>query len=57
MTKDPIYHYMKKEELIFKIISDGKVIASFLKESDRDLCLDLLQSTYEDCIFESSDGE
>ncbi len=38
----------------FKIICEGRYIALFLNESDRDLCLDILRQTYEDCVFEAS---
>lgn len=35
----------------FKIYINGKCIAEFLNEIDRDDCLDFLQDKYEDCVF------
>ena len=35
----------------YTIICNGIIIASFKNESDRDLCMDFLQDTYEDSSF------
>jgi hypothetical protein len=35
----------------YQIHCDGKVIAAFLNESDRDLCFDALCEAYDDCVF------
>ena len=45
----------KEVDMKFKITSKGKVIAIFLFESDRDICLDALREAYEDVIFEAKD--
>ena len=41
----------RRNKMEYKIYCNGKLIAQFVNESDRDLCLDLLERVYEDCIF------
>ncbi len=41
--------------LRYKILCDGKLIASFLNPSDRDLCMGTLEETYDDSIFKPKD--
>jgi hypothetical protein len=41
----------------YAIYSKGKAIAKFLNKGDRDLCLGVLQETYQDCEFEALDLE
>lgn len=41
--------------LLYKIYSNGKLIAAFLTESDRDWCLDAFAAMYDDCTFEAGD--
>ncbi len=41
----------------YKICSDGRVIASFVNASDRDLCLSALRDEYPDCDFEAIGDE
>ena len=41
-----------KTELKYKITDkNGKVLAAFLNQSDRNLCLDEMQAVYEDAVF------
>ena len=37
--------------LKYVIVNNKKVIAAFLTESDRNLCIGALQNTYEDATF------
>ena len=39
----------------FKIVCNGIVIGIFLSETDRDLGMDILTTTYDDCTFEAQD--
>lgn len=41
------------ESMRYLIVSNGDVIAMFVNESDRDLCLEVLQEEYPDCEFEA----
>lgn len=41
----------------YHIEYNGRKIASFLFESDRDYCLDDLQGRYPDCVLISTEGE
>ena len=40
----------------YVIICNGKEIAKFLHESDRDLCLGLLKETYDDVDLEAAEA-
>jgi hypothetical protein len=39
----------------FKIISNGKVIAEFVNQTDRDLCIEVLREEYPDCEFKTEE--
>lgn len=41
----------------YHIICNGKRIASFIHESDRDICLDCLREFYEDTNFQSENSK
>ena len=41
----------------YHILCEGKLIASFVNESDRDLCLSTLMEAYEDCSFLTRDDK
>ena len=47
----------KQNWMKFRIVSGGKVIAAFLNESDRDLCLTLFEEVYEDVVFEAKEDK
>ncbi len=35
----------------------GETIASFLNESDRNYCIDILRDLYDDCVFDAVNGK
>ena len=39
------------ENFDYKIVADGKIIALFLVEYDRDIAMDALQEEFDDCEF------
>jgi hypothetical protein len=39
----------------YKIVCNGKVIAAFVNESDRNVCIEVLREMYDDCTFEVRD--
>lgn len=41
----------------YTILCDGKVIAKFVNEHDRDLCFDVIAEFYDDVAFEKGDTE
>ena len=43
---------VKRDELIYGIVTGGKVVAVFTDAHDRDECMDCLAETYDDVLFE-----
>ncbi|MFC1454133.1 hypothetical protein ACFLQL_03035 [Verrucomicrobiota bacterium] len=47
----------RRRRMKYNIICNGKLIASFVNESDRNICMDTLAGMYYDCKFEGSEAE
>ncbi len=47
------------EDFDYKIVADGRIIANFLIKYDRDIAMDALQETFNDCEFAgiNNDGD
>jgi hypothetical protein len=37
--------------MIYEIWCDGKLVAKFKNQSDRDFCLSALKEAYDDCVW------
>ncbi|GAG37218.1 unnamed protein product [marine sediment metagenome] len=46
---------MYADSMRYEIKCDGKVIARFLYESDRDLCLVAMREAFDDVVIEAAD--
>ena len=45
------------DDLRYGIAIEGKIIAKFMCETDRDYCIDELAVHYEDCEFDAVEDE
>ncbi len=45
------------EDFNYKIVTNGKVIALFLVEYDRDIAMGVLQEEFDDCEFTATNSE